>query len=652
MIKREPTLALLVVILLSITSLSFAAPNSTPSNRVGLANDLIYFVMPDRYKDGDPTNNKLSGFNPTDTAFYHGGDLKGLTGTCSPGDDGLTRIKALGFTAVWVTPLVRQSTPTAVSAGYHGYWGVDFLNVDPHLGTNEDLIAFSACAKKLKLKLILDIVTNHTADIIQYNGTEAYTPSNWENIKSPNWLNDLSNYHNAGDISRCRAAGDCNTFGDFYGLDDLTTEKPVVYQGWADVYGQWIQKYGFSGFRVDTAKHVDTEFFKNWQPLIQAKAQAAGVSNFTIFGEVSQGASFNLMTYVRENKIQTVLDFPFQTNAVYFASGLNTAANLGDFFLTDDYYTSANSSPNNLVTFLGNHDMGRVGFMLNTMKIQTPAQLLARDKLAHALMYFSRGIPTVYSGDEVGMTGTNSGTDQLARQDMFATKIPDWKTELRVGGKPVGNGNSFALTKTNPLPKYLSLLAHLRKTNPALSNKIMRARFAKGSVYAISKKDPVENREYLVAFNNGVKAQTIEINTATARGGWSLLLGQSSFQSSGYKVKLTVPALSTVVLKAKKYIDTVSVKVGKISVAEDEMTGYYQVIAGLTSSDLLSVEFFLKTSTSSSWNSLGTDTSAPYSVFINPKDYSGENLKLKAVPTNSKGEVFELAETRFTFPTP
>jgi hypothetical protein len=358
------------------------------------------------------------------------------------------------------------------------------------------------------------------------------------------------------------------------------------------------------------------------------------------------------MSYVRENKIQTVLDFPFQTNAVYFAAGLNTAANLDDFFLTDDYYTSATSSASNLVTFLGNHDMGRVGYMLNTMKIQSPSDLLARDKLAHALMYFSRGIPTVYSGDEVGMTGTNSGSDQMARQDMFATKIPDWKTELRVGGKPVGNGNSFTQAKTNPLPKYLTLLAKLRTSNPALANNVMQTRFAKGSVYAISKKDPAQNREYVVAFNNGVKAQTIEVNTATSRGGWKLLLGQTSFHSTGTTLKFTVPPLSTIVLKANGLIDTVKVTAGQITVAEDDMTGYDQVVATLTSRDLLSVEFFAKSSTSNAWDSLGTDTSAPYSVFINPNEYPVKNIELKAVATNSKGDVIELPSTQFAFPTP
>ena len=650
MIKRKSALAFLILLFLSATSFSSAAPSVKTSTRVGLSSDLIYFVMPDRYKDGNTSNDKLDGFDPTSTAFWHGGDLKGLTGTCSPGDDGLARIKAMGFTAVWVTPLVTQAQSTAISSGYHGYWGVDFLNVDPHLGTNADLVAFSACAKKLKLKLILDIVTNHTADIIQYNGTEAYIPIDWAKLKNPSWLNDLSNYHNSGDMKGCRSPGDCTTFGDFYGLDDLATEKPVVYKGWADVYGQWIEKYGFSGFRVDTAKHVDTEFFKHWQPLILQKSKSAGISNFTIFGEVSEPTAFNLMTYVRENKIQTVLDFPFQTNATDFASGISTPTDLSSFFLYDDYYTSPISSASNLVTFLGNHDMGRVGFILNTKKIQTPSELLARDKLAHALMYFSRGIPTVYYGDEVGMTGTNGGGDQMARQDMFPTKIPDWKTELRIGGKPVGNGNSYALSGGNPLPKYLTMLASLRAQNPALANGNMRTRFAKGSVYAVSKKDPAENREYVVAFNNGLKPQSIEIGTATSVGGWRSLLGTVQYRTSGSTLKFTVPALSTVVFRANNLINTVDVKLGKISVALDDMTGYFQASADLTSNDLLSVEFFYKNSKSSTWSSLGIDSSAPYSVFANPKDFNDSYLEIKAIATNSKGKTFALPSTKFTIP--
>ncbi len=631
---------------------SFASAATPVSTQVGLSKDLIYFVMPDRYKDGNKTNDKLEGYDPTDTAFYHGGDLKGLTGTCTSGDDGLARIKALGFTAVWVTPLVRQSEPTVVSAGYHGYWGVDFLHVDPHLGTDSDLVAFSACAKKLKLKLILDIVTNHTADVILYNGNDAYIPNAWAKLKNPSWLNDLSNYHNVGDISHCRGDGDCTTLGDFYGLDDLATEKPVVYKGWADVYGQWIKKYGFSGFRVDTAKHVDTEFFKHWQPLIMQTAKKAGISNFTIFGEVSEANAFNLMLYVRENKIQTVLDFPFQANATDFASGLSNSSSLAEFFLNDDYYTSASSSASNLVTFLGNHDMGRVGFILNTKKMLTPSELLSRDELAHALMYFSRGIPTVYYGDEVGMTGTNGGSDQMARQDMFSTKIPDWKTELRIGAKPIGNGNSFSATANNPIAKYLVLLAALRASNPALANGPMQVRYSKGSLFVISKKDEQTNREYVVAFNNSATTQRAVISTATSQGGWKVILGKPSQSISGQKITITVPPLSTVVLKANKAIDMTDLKPGKISITQDDLTGFYQVEAGVTTNDMAKVTFEARTASNPTWVPLGVDSNAPYRVYLDPIDFPGQIVEVRATAMNSKGKTYELTHATVSIPAP
>jgi hypothetical protein len=104
-------------------------------------------------------------------------------------------------------------------------------------------------------------------------------------------------------------------------------------------------------------------------------------------------------------------------------------------------------------------------------------------------------------------------------------------------------------------------------------------------------------------------------------------------------------------LKANEFIDAVGVTKGKLSVAADDMTGYDQVIAGLTSNDLLSVEFFAKSSSGKIWQSLGTDSNAPYSVFINPKDYLGQNVELKAVATNSKGAIFELPSAQFNLPT-
>ena len=648
--KRKITLALFVSVFLSLSAISFGANVSSP--KVGLSQDLIYFVMPDRYKDGDKKNNDNGGFNTSLTAFYHGGDLKGLTGTCEAGDDGLARIKSLGFTAVWLTPVVTQQEAIGAGSGYHGYWGVDFLNVDPHLGTNADMLEFSKCAKKLGLKVILDVVTNHTGDVIKYLGNSPYIPAESKKLKNPAWLNDLNNYHNVGDVSSCWGNGNCTKLGDFYGLDDLATEKPVVYKGWADVYGQWISKYGISGFRVDTARHVDDKFFKNWSPLIKATATKANIKDFTIFGEVFDYSTFNLMTYVRQNKIETLLDFPFQAKATEYASGYSNAPTLTALFENDDYYTSAQSSASNLVTFLGNHDVGRVGYIIANKRLQPADQLLPRTNLANALMYFSRGIPVVYYGDEVGMTGSNSGKDQFARQDMFPTDIELWKNEVRVGGSPIGNGDAFSVTSQSPVANYLIKLAEVRKSNPALANGPMLERYSKYALYVISKKDVAENREYLVAFNNSDTDEVVEVTTATSGASWTQILGTTVVTTNQNKVSFTVPALSTVVLKADSTINQFATKVSKLTTSVDDLTGFYKVKAGLSSKDFLSVEFFARNAGSSKWISQGVDTGSPYSVFLDPLDFPKKKIEVRAVARNSKGENFVLPITKLTITSP
>jgi len=649
-VKRKSTLALFVAVFLSLSTISFGANVVSP--KVGLSQDLIYFVMPDRYKDGDKKNNDNGGFNTSLTAFYHGGDLKGLTGTCEPGDDGLARIKSLGFTAVWLTPLVTQQEAIGAGSGYHGYWGVDFLNVDPHLGTNADMLEFSKCAKKLGLKIVLDVVTNHTGDVIKYLGNSPYIPAEFKNLKNPAWLNDLNNYHNVGDVGRCWGNGNCTKLGDFYGLDDLATEKPVVYKGWADVYGRWISKYGISAFRVDTARHVDDKFFKNWSPLIKTTAKKSGIKDFTVFGEVFDYSTLNLMTYVRQNKIETVLDFPFQAKATEYASGYSNAPTLSALFENDDYYISAQSSPSNLVTFLGNHDVGRVGYIIANKRIQPVDQLLPRTNLANALMYLSRGIPVVYYGDEVGMTGSNSGKDQFARQDMFQTDVELWKNEIRVGGSPIGNGNAFAVTSQSPVANYLIRLAEIRKSNPALANGPMLERYSKHALYVISKKDVAENREYLVAFNNSDTDEIVKVATATSGGEWTQILGTTEVESNLNVVSFNVPALSTIVLKASNTINQFTTKHTKLVTSVDDLTGFYKVKAGITSRDFLSVEFFARNAGTTKWVSQGVDTAAPYSIFIDPLDFPKKKIELRAIARNSKGENFVFPITKHIIPAP
>jgi glycosidase len=311
---------------------------ATASVRSPIAADTFYFVMTDRYRDGDPANNSgglagpsaVTGFDPSSNAYYHGGDLAGLTGRCDPSDpedDGLARIKRLGFTAVWVTPPFVQRTVQGSSAAYHGYWFLDITRPDPHLGTEAEFAAFMACAKSLGLKVFLDVVVNHTADVITYPQGNTYgpigkapyrtaagrvfnpwsytagsafprlsarrsfaktptVPEQYRGVKGPSVLNEVTRYHNRGDISWGSCVGRCEMDGDFYGLDDLMTEDWTVVRALAAAYGSWITKYGVDGFRLDTAKHVDPYFFGRWLPLVQQAATAAGKPSFTSFGEV------------------------------------------------------------------------------------------------------------------------------------------------------------------------------------------------------------------------------------------------------------------------------------------------------------------------------------------------------------------------------
>lgn len=204
--------------------------------RHDLTREQFYFVLPDRFADGDTSNNRggltgsrlETGYDPTDKGFYQGGDLKGLT-------QRLDYIKGLGTTAIWLAPIFKnrpvQGTGDNASAGYHGYWITDFTQVDPHFGTNADLTKLIDKAHGKGMKVFFDVITNHTADTVDYaekkygykpkgafpyldedgrpfddtRGVEEvdadsfpYTPVN-TGKKVPAWLNDTTMYHNRGD---------------------------------------------------------------------------------------------------------------------------------------------------------------------------------------------------------------------------------------------------------------------------------------------------------------------------------------------------------------------------------------------------------------------------------------------------------------------
>ena len=628
------------------------------TERSSFANDSIYFVMFDRYKNGDPTNDNgglvgdvsKTGYLPTDWAYSHGGDLKGLADGCEKNDgsgDGIPRIKRLGFTAVWISPPFVQNFVQSGSSAYHGYFVTDFTKIDPHWGTNEDFKNVSDCAHRLGMKVILDIVVNHTGDIIQYgaradyNGqvnNTAYIPADMKDAKAPAFLNDLSNYHNMGPIKNWSSKGEYQN-GDFGGLDDLKTEKQEVVTGFADVYSMWVNDYGVDGFRIDTAKHVDDQFFTRWWNEMVQKTQAtmtAKGQKLFAFGEYYDGSTSTLSGYIHKQGLPSVLDFAFQPAAIGYAQG-GDASGLANVFKADNNYLTSNKSAYNLINFLGNHDMGRAGYLLRGA--MTLAELRKADVFAHDVMFLTRGIPSIFYGDEVGMLG---GGDKAARQDMFSTMVKTWKEEERIWGDPIGIKTSYNVV--TPLTTRLALLNKLRKDHPALASGAQILRLQSGSVMVNSRIDAGNRNEYVVAFNSGDKERKVTAQISTPSSTFTPLLGTGKFTSDATgKITITVPAKGTVVLKANKTLPVVtsSPKVYQ-TVSWSSSTETIRVTAAVRGTDPGQVTWLAKVN-DGEWERVGTDDSTDfgmtwdYNLGRQTPIQSGDTVVLVAVYKNSSG---------------
>ncbi|HKX48318.1 MAG TPA: alpha-amylase family glycosyl hydrolase [Gaiellaceae bacterium] len=657
-----------------------------PIAHSSLASQRIYFVMPDRYANGDPANDRggasgarsVTGYDSADTGWYHGGDLRGLTGSCTDTRTGLARIKNLGFTALWLAPVVVQQWVQGDSASYHGYWGLDFTKVDPHLGTEADFRAFADCAHRLGLKVYLDVVVNHTADVILLSGGTTYRSPDEQpyrdckgkpysaqryaggkrfpcvsaryqprqaivlpekrNLKGPAWLNDVTRYHNRGDIEFSSCSSRCFEQGDFFGLDDVFTEQPFVVDGLAKVWGDWIRAYRIDGFRVDTAKHVDRAFFSGWMPKIRSAARAAGVPAFEVFGEVFETDAATLASFVRERGVPEVIDFPLQDALMRYAGGSAGARGISTRLGDDDYFRLGDGAAPAPVTFLGNHDVGRAALKLKEQGGAEGAELLARDLLGHSLLYFLRGAPAVFYGDEVGIVGR--GGDKAARQDLFPTAVAEWRTEERVGSAAIGNGSSFDLV-AHPVSEHLRTLGALRDAHPALSTGASFVRLAREGTLVVSRIDREARREYLAAFNASETAATVTVQTATPSAAWASLFGTSTATASlaNGRTTLRIPPLSAALFRAGSELPRRGAARLRLKLAADRFTNLVRISTDATSVDPLSVSFAVKRP-GKKWARIGTDDGAPYGVFVDPRDFRrGQAVSFVAVVRASDGSV-------------
>lgn len=632
---------------MATASNSFAEVKSDfikPVIRGPQSDESVYFVMTDRFENGDTSNDyggtdksvSVSGYLPDDIGWWHGGDFKGLTKR-------LDYIKSMGFTSLWITPPVVQKSVQGNSSAYHGYWGIDFTTVDPHLGSEADFKELVSQAHKLNMKVIIDVVVNHTADVIYYDNSGRPQVSAAEaNIKKPDWLNLISNYHNLGNNPRI---GNTVLDGDFFGLDDLETENPKVISGWIDVWTNWITKFDIDGMRIDTFKHVNPEFWKVFIPKIQAAALAAGKKDFPIFGEASDTDAQSLSVYVAGGEVPSVLDFDFQKQVKSFVQFGVSAENLADLFNRDDLYTTSTTNAYGLATFLGNHDMGRIGYFLsNAVSAGESQTLLERAKLANAALFLLRGGPVLYYGDEKGMTGI--GGDKKARQDMFATQVVDWQNEVRIGSTPIKNLSAFDVK--NPLEDQITELQKVIAANPALRNGTQQVRYAKYGLFIISRY--LNGVEYLVALNGADAGAQGQFKVGSPKGEWEVLSGNCTI-SSDSQVTLAIAQRDYCVVKAKTpAVNTGVMKISTPKVVNTSLpSGWREVSAQVTGADYTEVTFSVRVK-GGKWKSIGTTDRRTfasettkgglYRVYLHPEDFKkGSTIEVIAATVDAKKKV-------------
>ncbi len=577
---------------------TLAAPGTNDYRQRLPEDEIVYFVLPDRFENGDSANDRggtpgdrlTTGFDPTHKGFYHGGDLDGLV-------ERLDYIQGLGATAIWLGPIYRnkpvQGAPGEETAGYHGYWITDFTAVDPHFGAEAELRTFVDAAHARGMKVYLDIITNHTADVIQYRecagkpcpyrsraqfpysrsvtgesvnegfvGDGLRTSANFarlarpdfayspfvadaeKDVKVPAWLNSPIYYHNRGNSD---FAGESSLFGDFVGLDDLMTENPRVVQGFIDIYGDWIARFRIDGFRIDTARHVNPEFWQAFAPAMLRRARANGIPNFHIFGEVAAETVdvAQLARFTRVDRLPSVLDFAFARAVEEVVARNKSTAILERLFADDGLYEGGAPAALRLPTFTGNHDFGRFAWLVEQANPGiSNEELLARLKLSNAMMFLLRGVPVVYYGDEQGFVG--HGNDQASRQSLFASQVATYNDQPLVGTASTTARENFDVT--HPLYRQLAELAALRRQHAALrrGRQIVRAFGAHPHAFAASRIGN-DGREIVVAFNTAAVAVSLAVEVETRSVAFTSLTGKCAATAvAPGSLRLEIPAFGYV----------------------------------------------------------------------------------------------------------
>ena len=450
MSRRLCTIALLVPLAVGCAPSSPYDDNPAITNHVDdWRDEVMYQLIVDRFANGERDNDFNVTHDPADLARHHGGDWQGIM-------DQVDYLQGLGVTAVWISPVVLNVEEDAGVAGYHGYWTQDFERTNPHFGDLARLRELVDVMHQHDIKVIVDIVANHVGQLFYYDinqngqpdiqvwystdGTEelnvvtewdpAYDPRRIQSYSSlgeageaplewvhmpelnrmppqppqfqnPDWYNRRGRVTDWSDLTQVEVA-------DFPGgLKDLATKNPNVRRALIEIFSDWITKTNIDGYRIDTIKHVEHDFWVEFCTEIRAHARGLGKENFLLFGEVFDGSDELVGSYTWEGMLDGVVDFPakYQVFDAVFKNGAATQriadlhqqrqANWGD--LPQD--GGVGIAPRDLpLSFLDNHDVGRFLWQEADDSAIYPALawLLLRD-----------GVPILYYGTEQGFDGGN-----------------------------------------------------------------------------------------------------------------------------------------------------------------------------------------------------------------------------------------------------
>jgi neopullulanase len=532
----------------------------------GLApRDVLYLIMPDRFANGDPTNDEpklhdspppnsqssasqsptsqsndvattashgpVQTFDRAKPRAYHGGDLRGIR-------DHLAYLQDLGVTTLWLTPIVRNGAP----GDYHGYAAVDLYAVDPHLGTLDDYRQLVSEAHQQKMKIFFDIVPNHVGALHPWV----------KNPPLPDWFHGTLQHHLStsspsetsfyGDAASIPKTNDLfETLVDPHApaslsrnltdgwlsgvLPDMNTENPIVAQYLLQNAIWWTETSGLDGFGVATFPYVPRRFWATWNAGLRAI-----YPYLTTIGEVFHPdptvTSFFAGGQRRfdgiDSGVTTIFDFPLYSTLRDVLLRDAATAKIAGTLRQDELYPH----PENLITFFGNHDVPRFA--------SAAGSSLAKQKLAFGLVLTLRGIPELYYGDEIAMPG---GPDPDNRRDFPGGWPDDRQNAFQPSGRSAQQQELFS---------YVQSLLQLRREHVALQTGHLWNLFSDQSSYVFLR--DTDEEHLLVAVNNDAAPRTLRINVRdtplqplpAARS----LFGEGAAEINASELRVTLPAQS------------------------------------------------------------------------------------------------------------